>query len=102
MNADKGLAWRPLEGVCTVNVGPFLFSLLEILLMLLQVAEKVHCDNNCFGPGSVKRMQGVKKPVVRLVVCRELETAKHCNCWASGVAESPHLHPKVALDAASL
>ena len=91
MNADKGLAWRPLEGVCTVNVGPFLFSLLEIPLMLRQVAEKVHCDNNCFGHGSVSLVQ-ILKLVVCLVVGRELEIAKHCNCLVSDVAESPHLH----------
>ena len=60
MDSDKGLAWRPLEGVCTVNVGPFLFSLLEIPLMLRQVAEKVHCDNNCFGHGSVSLVQILK------------------------------------------
>ena len=60
MNADKGLAWRPLEGVCTVNVGPFLFSLLEIPLMLRQVAEKVDCDNNRFGHGSVGLVQILK------------------------------------------
>ena len=32
------------------------------------------------------------KMVVWLVVCRNSADAKHCNCWVSGVAESPHLH----------